>query len=239
MNRGHTLLEVLIAASLVGGVVLFASGTVGSLTDVGHQGQTKLEAASANQRALLAVANDLQSASSDTDPETGLPRYSLVTGGTVLGLRSKTVTPTGVDGGIEKIGSDISEVTLDSNLDTAEERFDAKILGTGLDHARDYEAAQNTNLTFRKVVGYTIDAGTGEVGPIWSEPISYSVNGRRQLIRTEEGQTRVMGRNVSLFDVRVDDLGNFIITLVTEQHDSRKGGVEQVANRIEVHPKNK
>jgi hypothetical protein len=209
---------------------------VGSLTDLGNSGQTKLEASAANQRALLAVANDLQSASSDTDPVTGTPRFTVGTGATVEGLRNKRNTPSGKAVGL--VRKDLSAIPLDESLDTAEERLAAEQLGTGRHRARGYEVPSNSLFTFRKVTGYTIDEGTGEVSPIWSTPISYSVNENRHLVRLQDGVERVVGRDVSLFDVRTDDLGNFIVTLVTERHD-RKGNVERIANRIEVHPKNK
>jgi hypothetical protein len=238
MSRGHTLVEVLIAAGIVGGIVVFATGTMDSLTSAGHEGRTQLQAVSGNQRALLFLANDLQSSSTDSDPDTGAPRYTIETGSAVRGLRSRRVVAAGEADGYERIGGQSPRAALPDELDTAAERVAASELGTGEHRARDTKAVVNSVLTFRKVVGYTIDPASGEVGPIWSSPITYSVNERRQLVRLENGQDHVVGRNVTVFEVRVDDLGNFIVTLVTEQHDRRSGKVSQVANRIEVHPKN-
>ena len=68
MMRGHTLVEVAIAATLVTGIVLVGTMTSTTITDTSNYGRHKLQVQAENQAALYFIANDLQNSSSDSDP---------------------------------------------------------------------------------------------------------------------------------------------------------------------------
>jgi len=247
--RGHTLLELMIAVSLVAGIVIVATTTGTTITDATSYGRQKLQVQSDNQSALYFIANDLQNSSSDTDPDTNLPRYEVLdaefvtelktrtaedlaagsTAEVVSGLEADTMTSTTVwstdiETGVDQIGT--TDVVATAKGEILEGR------------PRLMKVEKNSRFTFRKVTGYNVDTGTGEVTPIWSTSIRYFVRNRK-LVRTQDGRERVVGGNVSIFKIFAEDKGNFRIFLRTQKRNKETGEVVTTSSAIEVNPKNR
>ena len=248
-TRGHTLLELMIAISLVSGIIIVATTTGTSITDATSVGRQKLQVHADNQTALYFLANDLQDSSSDSDPDTNLPRYEVLdadfvselstrtaenladgcTTETVAGVDTDTRTTTTVwsddiDAGVDKIGT--TDLVAEASGEILEGR------------PRLMKVEKNSRFTFRKVTGYNVDTGTGEVSPIWSTDVTYFVRDRK-LIRVQDGRERVVGSNVSGFKVFAEDKGNFRIFLRTQKRNKETGEVVTTSSSIEINPKNR
>jgi len=247
--RGFTLLELMIAVSLIVVIITVATTTGTTIMDATTYGRQKLQVHSDNQSALFFLANDLQNSSSDSDPATNLPRYEILdaefvtelatrtavdlargtTTETVAGVDAETMTSTTVwsddiEDGVAKVGT--TDVTANARGEILEGR------------PRLMKIEKNSRFTFRKITGYSVDSGTGEVSPIWSSDVTYFVRNRR-LIREQDGRERVVGGNVSGFKVFAEDKGNFRVFLRTQKRNKETGEVVTTSSSIEVNPKNR
>jgi len=240
-RRGHTLIEVTIAAALVTGIVIVASTTSGSISDASNYGRHLLEVQGNNQSALYFIANDLQNSSSDTDPLTNLPRYEIQDDNFVVELNPRTAISAASGARTDLVravtGTQISSFEdADAALATATNTPSTGEVFEG--RPRELRVLKNSRFTFHKVTGHEIDAGIGAVQPLWSAPITYFVR-RRHLIREQNGTERVIGRNVTAFKVFAETGANFEIFLRTQKRDPRTGDVLTVSGSIEVNPKNR
>jgi prepilin-type N-terminal cleavage/methylation domain-containing protein len=263
-ERGYTLVEVVIVVTLMSGIVLFAMETSSSITSASSYGRRLLRVQSENQESLWRIANDLQNASSDTDPVTNEPRFEIIDDVSVLELKTRTaenlaigdtsdtilgtkVVSAGVVDGDGALGDNVViEEDIAANTAPVD---DVKTIGAlTLQETEESEIiegrprlmkiAQNSRFTFRKVVGYNANPSTGEVSKIWSTPVSYYVRGR-QLIREQDGQTQVIGHDISAFKVFGEDKGNFRVFLRSQVRNPETGEVVTASGSVEVNPKNR
>jgi prepilin-type N-terminal cleavage/methylation domain-containing protein len=248
-NEGFTLLELMIAISLVTGIIIVATTTGTTITDATTYGRQKLKVHSDNQSALYFIANDLQNSSSDTDPDTNMPRYEILDAEFVSELASRTSEDLSADRTDEYVaGVDADTMTsttvwsddIDADVDkigTTDLAETAK--GEILEgRPRLMKVEKNSRFTFRKITGFNVDTGIGEVSPIWSTPVTYFVR-ERQLIREQDGRERVVSGNVSGFKVFAEDKGNFRVFLRTQKRNKETGEVVTTSSAIEINPKNR
>lgn len=108
--------------------------------------------------------------------------------------------------------------------------------GAAANRPRYTDIATNSVLTFQRVVGYGVDASGGpEVQ--WGSPIRYEVIDD-QLVRTQDGNSRVVAPFVTGFRAALSDTGTVLVTIVTQKQGRVSGEVKFHANQIEVIPKN-
>jgi hypothetical protein len=175
---GFTLLEVSIAAGLV--ILLF--GTVAmvypSLTEATVETQMFLSAQMENDRARLALTEDLQSTNSTENDAAGVPYFKIENHGT----------------------------------------------GTA------------NSIVFRRAEGFDVDLAADLVTTRYGTPITYSVDGSGNLIRSQGGQDRVVARQVQgiLFSSTLEGTVTVQITTVY----GREGKRQNIASAVEVTPRN-
>ena len=90
-------------------------------------------------------------------------------------------------------------------------------------------------LDFQKLEGADI-VGT-EVEPVWSSSITLTVNDKNQVVRTQDGNTRILGVGVKDIFFETTLSGKFKVTAVTSRPD-RKGKTMDVHEVMYVKPKN-
>ena len=112
-------------------------------------------------------------------------------------------------------------------------------LGEAKVQAREKTIARNSQISFRKVVGYRFNAGAGSILPEWSPLITYRVDAQRKLQRSVDGgRTRTVAAYVDAFDVETRVDGTVVIPLITAKRRPAGGGWQRYANSTTIHPKN-
>ncbi len=216
-ERGFSLVEVIVAAAIAGTIILFATGASTSITGAACYGNRKLKTEADCQKVLQFISNDLQNSSSDSDPETLVPRFEIEDSTNVMEL----VPMTALDASRQAV-VDVRQVTATEDLES-----------------RPRENVYRTNSIFRfqKVHNIEVDPVKGEVTPNWSSPISYQVKDRR-LIREHEGRRQVIASGVTVFRVVAEAQGNFRVFLRIQRRNPATGEVLTASGMIEVNPKN-
>lgn len=82
------------------------------------------------------------------------------------------------------------------------------------------EEAPNAVLEFRKIDRFVIDGGAGSVTPQYSTPIRYFVDASGQFVRTQSGDTRVLGRGFQSCAFELDPDGSIRIDLVSDAFEN-------------------
>jgi len=216
-ERGFTLVEIIVAAVITSAIVLFATGASSSITGAAGYGSRKLQVEADCQEILHFLANDLQNASSDSDPVTLVPRFEVEESTAVKELTSVTALTVAENEVVEEL-----EVTGDESL---ENRPRANVY------------VKNSHFSFQKVHDLDVDPVKGEVTPIWSSPIEYYLKDRN-LIREHNGHRRVVATNVSVFRVVAQPQGNFRVFVRIQKRNPANGEVLTASGMIEVNPKN-
>jgi hypothetical protein len=95
-------------------------------------------------------------------------------------------------------------------------------------------------LTFRKMVGARL-SGTRELESLWSGPIAVTVNPQGQVVRTENGETRILGSGVK--DLQFEGLPAasprvFKVTITTTVRDPRDQSQRDYVESFSVRPSN-
>lgn len=217
-ERGYTLIEIILVASMAGAIVLFATGASDSITSAAGYGSRKLQVEAECQSVLHFIANDLQNSSTDTDPATLLPRFEIVQDAQVTELVDRTAVTVA------------ETAVIDERTVVGEESLEHRPRVNVVTH--------NSIFRFQKVYDLNVDPVKGEVTPVWSPPMTYAVKGRN-LVRTSGGKDRVVGTNVTAFKVVAEDQGNIKVFLRIQRRDPTTGDVLTASGMIEVNPKNR
>jgi hypothetical protein len=239
----------MIAVSLVTGIIIVATTTGSTITDASTYGRQKLQVQSDNQSTLYFLVNDLQNGSSDSDPDTNLPRYEILDGDVVTELKSRTADDLAKGDTAEYVAGTATEDKTSTTVWSGDIELDVEKVGTtDLTATVDGEILEgrprlmkiekNSRFTFHKVKGYDIDTGTGEVRPLWSTPVTYFVRDRH-LVRVHNGRERIVGKNVSVFKVFAEEKGNFRVFVRTQKRNKETGEVITVSGAVEINPKNR
>jgi hypothetical protein len=218
MARGHTLIEVIIVAALVGAIALVTTGASDSINTAARYGGRKLDVDAEAQEILHFIANDLQNSSTDTDPVTLIPRYELTQDQAVVELVDRTA------------GNLATGDVTDTKVITAAEDLEGR--------PRNLTIPYNSRFRVQKVSGINVDPVIGEVETIWSSPIQYSVLDR-QLVRDQDGRRQVIGTGVTAFRVVAEAQGNFRVFLRIQRRSPTTGEVLTASGMIEINPKNR
>ena len=103
---------------------------------------------------------------------------------------------------------------------------------TGAAYSEVQGAPGNPALRFRRVVDFG-DSG-GELGLIWSTPITYQVN-NGTLTRSQDAQQRVLMSGISDHEFEIDELGRIRVALTTDVPNG-PGQVQSIVNETLVDP---
>ncbi len=226
MQRGFTLLEMMVSTALFVTGAVYVYGTFSSVTASSRNATVDINLGSQNKRAMTRLFAELQASSMDTQDTDGLDSTD-----------PEPVCVITDDAAAPKPWTKAKIVTRAAGWD--QEADGTYKLGQGRQQARERVLTTSKMLRFRKVVGYQFKETSGTIGPEWSRWVTVRLNERRQLVRqVEGGATRVIANRVDAFDIQWRSDNTLLVTIVTARRDPSNGRVRRYANAVTIHPKN-
>ncbi|MCE9638030.1 MAG: hypothetical protein K8T90_20200 [Planctomycetes bacterium] len=256
-RRGTSLVETTIASAILVVVLGAAFPVMKSVSDAGDQGRTRSWTQADNRQALNRIARDVMNGSLTTTDTSGNLRFeitvglerSTLTGDTGCVNGSRTLLTSSQIGGT-KVGigdaANYYKTTTAGALGSGT-RGGTRIgrtrsagfadeISTGALRPRELQFGSDSVLRFQKILDYAFDA-SGEPVINWGNWVEYRVQGRN-LVRIENGVTRVISSNTSGFRVEATPANTLMITLVSERRSADGKDIARQANQVEVLPKN-
>ena len=263
-RSGMTVVEMVIASTILLVVFSIAFPTMSSVSNAGTDGRVRSTAQGDNRQALTRIMRDLLNASATAVDDTGQVRMEILDGEARhslsgnLGYTSEIVlrSESSGGGGVLATSTGVGGVGMaanyyggdpDGGLGSAA-RGGTKIGRTRSDSlsAEEYEAgamrpreryfAANSRLRFQKVLDYSWGLD-GQPVIAWGPWVEYRVEDR-ELVRLEGAQRIVVSANTSGFRVERTAANTLLVTIVTDRHSSDGKIVATQANHFEVLPKN-
>lgn len=176
-ERGFTMVEMAVAATLLVGVIGLTSGVIQSMQTIHKQSEADLAQTAHLWKILQELRDELRDATLENDPATNQPRWRV-----------------------------------------------------------DVDGSGRQTLHFQKLEGARMVAD--EVQPQWSTDIAITALPDGRVVRTQDGQSRVLGSGVASIAFEATASGRFRIVCVTEQRDPRTGRVTQRTQDLHVRPTN-
>ncbi|MEM8885539.1 MAG: prepilin-type N-terminal cleavage/methylation domain-containing protein [Planctomycetota bacterium] len=225
-QHGFTLAEAVVAVAIFATGSLYIYSTFTGVTRSSQTASVQIDLGSQNKKALTKIYNELQATSmiaQDTDgldstPPEAVFNVSTDNGAPTPYTKAKLVTRT---------------------MKSATQTGGKWEVGANKMQAREMEVSNQSQLRFRKVIGYQFNATAGSILPQWSGWVTYRVDNQRRLIREADGRpTRTVAQRVDVFNVNPRADGTVVISLVTGRRSPDGQGVRRYANAITINPKN-
>ncbi len=226
-HAGFTLIETTVAITLFAAGSVFVYSTFAGVTKSSQTATLQIDLGSANKVSLTRIYNELQASSLKAQDTDGLDSTEPVGVFEILADNGAPAAHT------------VRTIVQRNSVGTAVETSKGWEVGETREQARERNISQSKRLRFRKVIGYQFNASSGTIMPEWSGWITFSVNPRRQLVRTLEGQApRVIANHVDALDAEAMPDGTVLLTLVTAKPAADGHGWKRYANSVTIHPKN-
>lgn len=256
-RRGTSLVETTIASAILVVVLGATFPVMKSVSDAGDEGRTKSWTQADNRQALLKIARDVMNGSLTATDTSGNLRFEVLAGNARTTLTGDTgsantsrslLTSSQISGDkltLGDTGNYYKSTTAGAfgsgtrggtRIGRTRSAGFADEISTGALRPRERLFTNDSVLRFQKILSYAFDA-SGEPVINWGNWVEYRVQGRN-LVRIENGDTKVISPNTSGFRVEATAANTLMITLITERRSADGKDIARQANQVEVLPKN-
>ncbi|MFQ5668761.1 MAG: type II secretion system protein J [Candidatus Binatia bacterium] len=227
-TAGFTLVEMVVATALFAAGSVYVYATFTGVTRSTRTATLEIDLGVQNKRALSRMFNEMQATSLTPQDTDGLDSTEPIS---VFVIEQDTAAP------LPKTQALLVNRGAAGAVATSVDG--TKAIGDSRTQARELAITRSKRIRFRKVVGYQFSAGAGTILPEWSGWITYSINGRNQLVRQREGgRPRVISGRIDALEAQARTDGTVIVTLISARRNPVGAGWRRYANSVTINPKN-